>query len=1437
MHSPMEGVVTPMTVHGDGSSTEESLSSRDSTPVPGGLPDDHSRFDDRTHTTAVGDDAPVQGIPSMDPIDPIEEKTVIHARAYQVEMFEKSLEENIIVAMDTGSGKTQVAVLRIQAELEKRSDKIIWFLAPTVALCEQQFRVLRSQIGPAQIKLLTGTDNVDSWSDNRIWDEYLKNVRVVVSSYQVLLDAITHAFVKLDRLCLIIFDEAHNCVKNHPGSRIMKRYRAHKNDGMPCPAILGLTASPIMRSRIEGIETIEQTLDAICRSPTTHKEEFLSIVKRPTLFSITIPISGNRLPTSSLASLARVCQSIDIYQDPYILRLRREGTEKSLYKLRKTLEKRDTYAIKQMESFYHKCTELHKELGPWASEYFAHKAVTHFLESSGRDLVWFETWDVAEKQHLATILRQAEIDPPQPFNESSALRLSRKFTALVHELRSAPNDTRCIIFVTETVTVAVLSYMLSATTSINNRYRIGSMVGASNHAARKQDIGDFMQPKGGQDLEDFRTGKLNLLVATSVAEEGIDVPACNLVISFNSPQNLKSFIQRRGRARMENSRIIQFLEGSPGQYDQWMELEAMMKRCYEDDTRIARELTQLEELDADSPLSPLHIPSTGAQLDFDQARSHLEHFCQKTTHKQYIDHRPFYISEQVGTSPDGLPRLRAVVHLPPSLPQAIRRVESRRQWYSERNAFKDAAFQAFKAVYKAGLVNDNLMPLIDDISGGIETRSSMMTVSDVWKPWQKIAQLWRQSDTRMQREILLKDGDRVMARFDATLPCAFPKVPPFKAYWDENSTWTVEISERSQHVTAQALKGDQSAALIHLSSGHRWRVEDTAHILHLQSTEDIAFGQHVGQRAVDTCVLDPEYAVRNQYGRPYSFIEWLPSKPSPDHVQRIETAARDGPEDVPWLALKPWPRRVDFLHPVQISQKSDRKYPRALPASYCTLDTIDRSKAYFGSVIPSIIHMLEIYLTAEELCHTVLEAVEFSDISLVVTAISSRSAGEATDYERLEFLGDSVLKLLATLSVMIQKPHYPEGYLSALKDRIVANSRLCRASVDAGLDRFILTRIFTSLKWRPVYIKDHLSDGISLDKRELSTKTLADAVESLIGAAFIDGGMPRALTCLHTLLPEVEWHDLTDARAILFNRKDIVTQLCYDYEPLEELVGYEFQNKALLMEALTHGSFSLGTSTEVCMERLEFLGDSILDSVIVSILWEQEPELTNYEMHLLRVACVNADILGFLVMEWCVFQETTKILPRDLTTDTVRDPVPFWKYMRYGSPDITQAQQAVDKCHKAERELILDAIANSTEYPWAQLSHLNIPKFFSDMFESLIGAVWVDSGSMEACKQVVERVGILPYLRRIISEKIDVRHPKAKLGELVGQDGMTVRYEAEVRQEGGVKDLFCKVFVDEEFIVEVDRGVNPQEVVTKAARQAYYKLLGQANGMEDEIMT
>jgi ERCC4-related helicase len=59
-----------------------------------------------------------------------------------------------------------------------------------------------------------------------------------------------------------------------------------------------------------------------------------------------------------------------------------------------------------------------------------------------------------------------------------------------------------------------------------------------------------------KNIEDFKNDKINILIATSVIEEGLDVSTCNLVISINEVLNVKSFIQTKGRARQRNSKFI-----------------------------------------------------------------------------------------------------------------------------------------------------------------------------------------------------------------------------------------------------------------------------------------------------------------------------------------------------------------------------------------------------------------------------------------------------------------------------------------------------------------------------------------------------------------------------------------------------------------------------------------------------------------------------------------------------------------------------------------------------------------------------------------------------------------------------------------------------------------------------------------------------------------
>ena len=76
-----------------------------------------------------------------------------------------------------------------------------------MSLCEQQFEYIKCQITSVQIKFLSGADGVDRWTEQSLWDSLLSNVTVVVSTYQILADALTHGFVKIESLALIVFDE------------------------------------------------------------------------------------------------------------------------------------------------------------------------------------------------------------------------------------------------------------------------------------------------------------------------------------------------------------------------------------------------------------------------------------------------------------------------------------------------------------------------------------------------------------------------------------------------------------------------------------------------------------------------------------------------------------------------------------------------------------------------------------------------------------------------------------------------------------------------------------------------------------------------------------------------------------------------------------------------------------------------------------------------------------------------------------------------------------------------------------------------------------------------------------------------------------------------------------------------------------------------------
>lgn len=508
-------------------------------------------------------------------------------------------------------------------------------------------------------------------------------------------------------------------------------YREAKDKGNPVPHVLGLTASPVVRADISSLEDLEKTLDATCRSPTRHREELLANTRRPSMFNIQyvprLKVPQNEY-TQSMSRIHEAHKGLDIKEDPYTHWLRAQNTDRSKRKLSDAFMKKDTYVQGAMKKFCRRSVDTCRDMGSWAVDWYIFETIRRFLGGVQRQDAISQCYKDAEVVYLARIFQNAKINPPSEAYDGSAL--SEKVRQLIDVLINYGGDARGIIFVKERATTVVLTQLLKSHPEISKRYRIGKMVGTSFVPGVKQDFLDLPEKGNDLSLESFRDGRLNLLVATSVLEEGIDVPACNLVICLDKPANLKSFIQRRGRARMGGSHLYLFEETTDiGTKKEWELLEAEMKHWYEDDLRELQTLRELE--DSEVPDYPeLRVESTGARLTINDAKSHLDHFCATLSSRKYVDFSPDYLIEKVVDEHAlaGTPNLiKATVLLPVCLPPEIRQATSIRAWSSETNACKDAAFQAYRALYEAELIDDHLLPLKEEDFGiEIEGRPGMI---------------------------------------------------------------------------------------------------------------------------------------------------------------------------------------------------------------------------------------------------------------------------------------------------------------------------------------------------------------------------------------------------------------------------------------------------------------------------------------------------------------------------------------------------------------------------------------------------------------------------------------------------------------------------------------------------------------------------------------
>ncbi|KAH6911557.1 hypothetical protein BKA70DRAFT_1185253 [Coprinopsis sp. MPI-PUGE-AT-0042] len=1482
----------------------------------------------------------------------------IATRAYQQEMLDESLKGNIIIALDTGSGKTHIAVLRIKHELERRQSKICWFVAPTVALCQQQRAVIKTYV-PGPVGIISGAHQPEQWKNATLWKSVLDTHRIIVSTPQVFLDGLRHGYINMaTRIGLLIFDEAHHAVEKHPYNMIMQEfYFCLAQDERP--KILGLTASPIYGSGdvTKAFKTIEGNLDASICTPRYHRNELAQYVHRPIFKHAPYSTSASESFSTNLATLSATIKTLNIENDPYVIALRKQLGKASTtspefrrldQKLSKVLMKQDSFTHRGLRDIERAASDICTDIGAWAADWYVWTVVEKAKHAANPYHNIMSSWKSQEKRYLLQILQRLVLSPVSYYEDDILEESSDKVRALVECLLTEKEEVEQlnqpfsgIIFVQRRDAVLALAELLRHHPVTKEAFDIGVLLGTSESAYRHAIIDVTRNiTKQGQDetIAEFKIGQKNLIISTSVAEEGIDIPACGSVIRWDPPLNMASWIQSRGRARRQRSTFTLMYDVEEPRHQQnvskWRNTEEAMVDMYRDPSRaLPDQILESDDVEPDDFDEVLRIESTGAFLNPHSAVSHLSHFCAVISRSGNAENQPIYDIDP----PDFVPGWHALdpkpnfpqylgpwtskVTLPRSLPIPVREFSTDHPYRTKLAAHRHAAFKAYKSLYELGLLNENLLPFssqmdpeleeeVQAMLADIEKRSGTADVGlqmDPWEP-QNGDDVWHLSEIyfthatpllfltrRPMPETELDDGPTLhqsgrspirvgIYPTETVLQADDPLVAKARVY-TRTLFWCLNGSRMDwDNTNFSYLFLLQDHEFQGIWEGRRERLEELR--LNQAFRPEIAFTMS-GEEFIREfgCVDDLTMVRKNlNYGRPYSFVRWqYDPLPTEEEEAIQELYARQWPDlevTYPLMVVTPYPPRTNFLIPTPAATPDMEKEPPKelyLVPHLSGIALYSPEEVEYIFLLPSVLRWLSIHLTMTSLRDKLFMETPLSVIpsASLANAMIAPASGERQNYQRLETLGDTVLKFVTGLQLFAEYPVWHEGYLTRKKDHAVSNVRLAKEDIRLHLYRWIIRDRMLGKKWKPKYgVVDSLTspteersptpvqaavqvaeapiDSMIVEeggsklidnarerkkkkkkrqqKKALSTKVLADVVESLIGAAYLHGGFDLGYECIKFFDLGVKWQPietrLSGILARVLDESDL--QIPPQIADVEAMFGYTFNKKILLIEALTHASYQDDTGT-ISYERLEFIGDSVLDMIVTDYLYRAPgKEYSPGHIHLRRSSVVNGHFLAYicLSLRW----ENSAIMPQPVAANDEEESfslsanstfVPrtsshetyLWQCLLHSSDHVLDDLNNTFTRYQNRKEEIREALETSSIFPWAALTRLQAPKFFSDIIESIIGAAYIDSrGNMDVIRGILRRIGILPVLERIVRDDVSVLHPVSRLSMWAARNQKEIDFSF-IKERGNIACIISVDGTEEVRETERYRGMVSQEEV------------------------
>ncbi|MBA0728554.1 hypothetical protein Golax_001444, partial [Gossypium laxum] len=422
------------------------------------------------------------------------------------------------------------------------------------------------------VKQYYGDKWVNEWN-SEYWEKDIKEHDVLVMTPQILLDALWKAFLSLEMVSLMIIDECYHATGNHPFAKIMKVGNPnpefyHKSNNKP--KIFGMTASPVVSKGAlsnndceDQISELENVMDCMIYTieDMTEMETYVPTAKESCRFFDPTRFCSSGLKAMIKASWLEIDASLSTLQ----------GSIQTSYT---DMDDKFKALHKRSSNDHAKILHCLDDLGLICA-YEAVKVCLENIPDTKEECEAYKEVVLQCKRFLNEVLQI--IGESLPLGDENFLNSGFDYLKAVdsgyispklHELiefflsLGEPSQVLCLVFVERIVTAKVIERFVKKVSCLS--CLVVSCLTGSNTSV------DSMAPKIQKEtLESCQSGKVNLLFATDVVEEGIHIPNCSCVIRFDLPKTVLSYVHSRGRTRQSGSQFIMMLErGNEKQRDQ-----------------------------------------------------------------------------------------------------------------------------------------------------------------------------------------------------------------------------------------------------------------------------------------------------------------------------------------------------------------------------------------------------------------------------------------------------------------------------------------------------------------------------------------------------------------------------------------------------------------------------------------------------------------------------------------------------------------------------------------------------------------------------------------------------------------------------------------------------------------------------------------------------